>query len=80
MVRYSGLQWRTLHLYKQFLRELQGKPIEMQSTLKLYIRQQFEQHRNIPRVDVATIEYFLRLGDKQLETLRSKNLTSFTWY
>jgi succinate dehydrogenase assembly factor 1 len=80
MVHYSGLQWRVLHLYRQFLHELKEKPVEMQSPIKLYIRGEFEKHRHISATDITTIEYFLRLGEKQLVTFRSKRLISFKWY
>jgi succinate dehydrogenase assembly factor 1 len=77
MVTYSGLQWRVLHLYRDLLRELRSKPADMQRDLKQFIRMEFEKRRGLSRLDVSTIEYFVRMGEKQLELLRSKNLTSF---
>ncbi len=71
----SGLQKQVLQLYKDFLIEIARKDSQVQGKFKTFIKNEFLTKREIPKKDYDSIEYFLRLGRKQLEILKSNSVT-----
>jgi succinate dehydrogenase assembly factor 1 len=74
----SGLQNQVLQLYKGFLREISRKDTQVQEKFKLYIKKEFLARKDIPRKDIDSIEYYLRLGRKQLEIFKDKSVTDIS--
>ncbi len=66
MARRSQLQREVLRLYRAFLVVSRGKP---EATREL-VRETFRENATIKRTDTLLIEYLLRRGRRQLETLK----------
>jgi succinate dehydrogenase assembly factor 1 len=73
--RYSGLQKRVFQLYRAFVRGVRQKPAEQRPALMDAIRSEFRKGALQPKTDITTIEYMLRYGKRQLEVLKSPNMT-----
>lgn len=71
MARHSRLQLQVISLYKQFMRVTQSKP-----SFKDYVKQEFRQNAQIAKTDIMKIEYLLRRGWRQLEMLKSSQVSS----
>jgi hypothetical protein len=73
--RMSGLQGHVLSLYKQYLRLAKTKK---NPELTNYIREKFREDSKIPKTLVDKIEWKLRNGKYQLDTLSSPNSDGFS--
>ncbi|GAV09803.1 hypothetical protein RvY_19284 [Ramazzottius varieornatus] len=71
MVR-SRLSRHVLRLYKGFMRAARDKP-----GFKERIRAEFKQHSALPLSESMRIEYLLRRGQRQLESLQNANVKEF---
>eukprot|EP01012_Entosiphon_sulcatum_P020980 TRINITY_DN25805_c0_g1_i1.p2 TRINITY_DN25805_c0_g1~~TRINITY_DN25805_c0_g1_i1.p2 ORF type:complete len:100 (+),score=20.62 TRINITY_DN25805_c0_g1_i1:62-361(+) len=68
--RRSGIQTDVLTLYRRCLRAANRKNDEQsRRDLKVYIRQQFEANRDIPRTSFDIIDYHVYFGRQQLDML-----------
>eukprot|EP01080_Neovahlkampfia_damariscottae_P006109 gene6109-10116_t len=75
MKRLSGLQLHVLTLYKQFLRVAKNKNNEQ---LTLHIKEQFRTDSLIPKTAIDKIEWKLRNGKFQLDTISNPNFEGFS--
>ena len=82
-LRRSQLQKQVLHVYKvetpatihfqSLLRVARNQPV-----LTSYVRSEFRRlTAEIPRSDIQVVEYHLRRGQRQLETLKKSTVTKF---
>lgn len=71
MPKHSQLQVQVLSLYKQFLRATEKRP-----GFRSYIREEFKKNSQLKKTDVLHVEYLLRRGKRQLETLTSQSVNS----
>lgn len=71
----TGIQRQVLGLYRKFLVEIKKKPAENQIKFKKYVRSQFDEHSKVSKREFATIEWYIRKGEKQLEGFKNPNLT-----
>eukprot|EP00842_Homolaphlyctis_polyrhiza_P001366 jgi/Hompol1/222/HPOL_000677-RA len=62
----SGLQKEVIALYRDFLRAVRRKPVFRHDAT------------HISRKDFTTIEFLLRKGRKQLETLKNPNVVDIS--
>lgn len=70
--RLSGLQREVLSLYRECLRLVRSKPPEARAGFRDLVVSEFKTRaQTIARTDRHSIEYFLRRGRRQLETLSS---------
>eukprot|EP00741_Cyanophora_paradoxa_P015291 tig00000194_g14760.t1 len=76
--RLSGLQKQVLQLYRLTLRAAEAKDASSRSALKDFIRSEFRRQASIPKTEVTRIEFMLRRGKKQLETLQQPSITGFS--
>lgn len=74
MARLSGLQLQVLALYRSFMRLAKTKPQQDRSDFVALVRSEFRERSGLPRTDRHAIEYFLRRGRRQLETLSAPNV------
>jgi len=75
MKRISGLQVHVLTLYKQFLRTAKTKN---NPELTQYIKQQFREDSKISKTAIDKIEWKLRNGKYQLDTISNPNFQGFS--
>ncbi|KAL2040050.1 hypothetical protein N7G274_006953 [Stereocaulon virgatum] len=75
-MRLSGLQRNVLSLYRQSLREIRKKPIDVQSNFRGYARSEFAKNVTLDKKDFAAIEYLLRKGQRQLEIYSGPGIKS----
>jgi succinate dehydrogenase assembly factor 1 len=76
MSRFSGLARDSLSLYRTALRAIRQKTTaEAQGSLRLFAREEFERHRQIPVKNFQLIEHLLRKGHKQVALMRSASVT-----
>lgn len=71
MVRHSKIQKEVLFLYKEFIKLGKQKP-----GIKSYVREEFRKNASIPRTEILRVEYLIRLGRKQLDTLKMDDVQS----
>lgn len=72
----TGVQRKVLSLYKQFLLEIKRKPLESQDMFYRHIRSRFAHDlQQVGKRDFEAIEYYLRRGEKQLDTFKSPQVT-----
>jgi len=78
----SGLQREVIHLYRALLRATRPSPASaFPAPLRLHVQQQFrDAQHGVQRSDVERIEYMLKKGRRQLDTLRMSGVkqVSFT--
>eukprot|EP00058_Branchiostoma_floridae_P016244 XP_002601732.1 hypothetical protein BRAFLDRAFT_215274 [Branchiostoma floridae] len=67
--RRSQLQKQVLSLYKQFLGLSKDKP-----GLANHVRAEFKKNAQLPKSDVLRIEFLIRRGTRQLQTLRTTSV------
>ena len=78
-MRHSELQKSVLSLYRSLLREIRRKPVENQSRFQEYIKSTFRRDASRLAVkDIDAIEYFVRKGGKQLESLKNPSITNIS--
>ncbi len=79
MPRLSGLQRDVLALYRDFHRVLRSKQPAVRDTTWAYVQQRFRADAQaLRRSDVSLIEYRVRQGRKQLETIKSPGFSGFS--
>ncbi len=67
---FSGLQREVLRLYKDFMREIGKKPVSSQESLRAYVRDTFKERAKHSTREIKQIEYWVKLGRRQLETFK----------
>jgi len=72
---HSGLQKQVLALYRAALRVARSKP-ETRGQMEAMARQEFRKHQHLGRADVSRIEYLIRRGRKQLNTIMDPNVSA----
>jgi succinate dehydrogenase assembly factor 1 len=76
MKRTSGLQKQVLKQYRQFLKIIRQKPLQVRPAFHSYIRQEYRKNQEIPKKDVTAIEFLLRRGQRTLEMMQDVNVVS----
>lgn len=71
-MRLSGLQREVLSLYRQCLRASRLKPARKH--FEEYTRVEFERNKGLEKKDFSAIEYLLRKGRRQLNTMSSPGI------
>lgn len=79
MSNSSGIQKQVLQLYKSFLVAINCKQMdrEAKQRLKTFVKAEFNRNAKIHRKEFEAIEYLIRKGEKQLETLKKSSITDF---
>lgn len=86
--RITGLQREVYKLYKRSLQMVLKKPLAFRSSWYQFVSAQFRDPAlggGVKRKDVTAIEYYLRRGEKMLDTygapaVRSVRVPSDTWW
>ena len=69
MPRQSKIQLMIIGLYRQFLRVAKDKP-----GVREFVQHEFRKNASIPKKNSIQIEYLIRRGQKQLDTLKSSQV------
>ena len=80
MARLSGVQKQVLSLHRSLLRAARSKPLEARRDIELFVNSEFRKNATaVDRKNFQTIEFLLRRGNKQLQMLRSSDVSGFTF-
>ncbi|VVB02761.1 unnamed protein product [Arabis nemorensis] len=78
-LKLSGMQKQVLSLYRGFLRAARLKPIEDRKRIEMIVSTEFRRNsKEVDRKNFQYIEYLLRLGNKQLDQLKSPDMVSIS--
>lgn len=70
MARHSKIQLQVLSLYRQLMRTTKDQP-----SFQEFVRAEFRKHGALPRTDFVKVEYLLRRGWRQLDMLKSSDVS-----
>ncbi|XP_047310765.1 succinate dehydrogenase assembly factor 1, mitochondrial [Impatiens glandulifera] len=76
--KLSGMQKQVLSLYRGFLRATRSKSSEDRRRIESIVSQEFRRNSQVDRKNFIYIEYLLRLGNKQLDQLKSRDTVSLS--
>lgn len=74
MAKLSGIQRDVLSLYRRSIRIAQRKDENFRPQFYTFARQEFEKYRDLPRKDIATIEFLLRAGGKKVDMFSNPHI------
>ena len=75
MSGHSNIQKLIISLYKQFLRNSEGRP-----GMANHIQKEFRKNAVIPKSDTMRIEHIIRRGQRQLELLKKSTVRGIDIY
>lgn len=74
------MQKQVLGLYRSLLRAARSKPAESRRAIELFVGSEFRKNAKcVDKKSYQTIEYLLRRGQKQLDMLKSADVSGFTF-
>jgi succinate dehydrogenase assembly factor 1 len=79
MARLSGMQKQVLSLYRSFLRAARTKPAESRKDIESFVGAEFRKNAKVDKKDFQSVEFLMRRGHKQLEMLKSRDVSGFSY-
>ncbi|KAG0592805.1 hypothetical protein M758_1G274300 [Ceratodon purpureus] len=79
MARLSGMQKQVLSLYRSYLRAARSKPAESRKDIELFVGAEFRKNARLDKKDFQSIEFLMRRGHKQLEMLKDRDVSGFSY-
>jgi hypothetical protein len=75
----SELQEQVLRFAREVWKYVYSRPEPLRTNLTIHVRQQFETHKNIPRMRFHQIEYQLRKGRNSLAMMKSTSIDNISF-
>ena len=78
--RLSASQKRVLSIYRQLTRIIHQKPVDVQTNMMNFVRQEFKKNMNIEKSKFFLIDYHIRRGQKYLDIIKVPTVTSMNTF
>lgn len=72
--RLTTSRRQVFSLYREVIRVARTKPAPLRGQIVAYARGELEKHRGISKRDVMLVEHYIRLGRRQIETVKDESV------